>query len=320
MSNRGWNPKPLLGLIVLCFLTGCEIIENIDPAPAPRGSTAFPPMSTPAPDIDGDNISDAVEWRLIEKFKPVLIFDENEPLDVANETVTLYQVHPVIKGRQEGYLITLVILYALDYGMTDFDLDGWDHITCGPIFGDALAYLASQLDTDGHCGDSEALRIFVADYGDTWKIESLVMKRHHDDWKEYPESAFSFERDEETGLRTHPIIYVSESKHAMYASSDECEGYSVEIYDFGLSCEVKFEDCDGGVKLTLHTPPAHNVGEHGRHAFETLDEVSRLFPGESVWRDTPFCGGYTWESCEEFAGMFDKTCAGSLLGKWFPEQ
>lgn len=310
-----------LFLFIPIALASCESSSNQsrDHLPdEPSRNNNKPSTPTQIPDVDKDGIADNVESRLIEKFKPVLFFDENEPVDVVNETLTLYQVHPARKGNQQGYLITITMLYPIDYGMEDFDLDGWDHLTCGPIIGDVFAYLGSQLDTDGHCGDSEALRIFVADYGNTWKLESIVIKRHHDDWKDYDESRFSYESDKETGLKTHPVIYVSESKHAMYSSINECEDYSVELYNVGFSCEVKFEDCGGGIKLSLYTPPSYNVGEHNKHNFNALNEVTTLFPGEDAWKDTPFCGGYTWESCKDFAGMFDKTCAGSIGGKWFP--
>jgi hypothetical protein len=322
----------LLLLIPLCLLLTCcdEILDGSGDRSSERPSTEHlpeppwpTPESTPRPtptrilDTDTDGISNEREWYLIEKVKPVLIFDENEPLDVVNETLTLYQVSPVRRGGQEGYLITVVMLYPYDTGMINWDLDGWDHVTCGSIVGEVVARAAEY---DRHCGDSEPLRIFVADYGPTdWKIEAIDIKRHGNDWEPYDDTRFSYERDEETGLNTHPIVYVSEGKHAMYPSENECDNYSHVFYDFGVSCNIKFEDCGGGIKLNLYTPEKYNVGERERQNFDSLGEVTNEFPGAYAWADKPFCGGWAPESCSDFAGvMLDKACPGVIGHKWFP--
>jgi hypothetical protein len=235
----------------------------------------------PAYDTDCDGFTDDFEHWLIEAFKPVLIFDEEESqcVDVVNETATVYQVTPYeTAGRygKSGALITVVMLYQND---------------CG-AYGTGVG---------GHPGDTEALRIFAVHnpLHDNWYVGGILMKRHHDEWEAYKPSEFTYRG-------THPKIFVSESKHAMYPSVSACEDYALWT----------FEDCGGGIELNLYTPPAHNVGERGAPAFDAMryapsDVLVRLFSDnvhtEYTWTDAPFCGGWV-----------GTPCGGALTGKWWP--
>jgi hypothetical protein len=238
-----------------------------------------------ADDSDCDGFSNDFESWVAETFKPVLVFDEEEPqcVDVVNQTATVYQVTPhTTAGRygKSGALLTVVVLYPEDCGM----------------YGTG---------TGGHPGDTEALRLFVTndvlnfDGPAGWRIHTVLMKRHYDDWEAYDASDFAYRG-------THPVVYVSESKHAMYHSLSACENYAL----------MTFEDCGGGTSLTLFTPPEHNVGERGAPAFDAMrhapsSKLASLFSDsqhtEYTWTDTPFCGGWV-----------GTPCSGSVSGKWWP--
>jgi hypothetical protein len=241
----------------------------------------------PAHDSDCDGFTNDFESWLIEGFKPVLIFDEEEPqcVDVENQTATLYQVTPyATAGRygKSGALITVVILYPDDCGM----------------YGTGLG---------SHPGDAEALRIFAVHnpVHDVWYIGGILMTRHGDPWEAYKPDKFRYSG-------SHPVIFVSESKHAMYSSKNECESYALWT----------FENCGEGVSLDLFTPPQHNVGERGAPAFDAMRDapsnvlVSLFSDGghdeysghtEYTWTDVDFCGGWVGANC-----------GGALSGKWWP--
>jgi hypothetical protein len=247
-----------------------------------------------AGDKDCDGMPDTTELWLVENFKPVLIYDEDEVEDCVNpmhQTATLYQVTPYSVGRYgpEGAIITIVILYP------------WD---CGGL---AVEPFTS------HAGDTEALRLFVtndmlnADLSTSWRVNTVLMKRHHDKWEAHEGNAFRYQRDAKTGFYTHPEIWVSWSKHAMFKSFDDCE-------DYGF---VDFEFCGGGPTVTLYTPPSHNIGERTTNGklFNRLSEagssiLTKLFSEEYTWTDNKFCGNVVVNDRDD--------CGGGLGGKWWP--
>jgi hypothetical protein len=250
-------------------------------------------------DSDRDGLSNDMEQWLVDNFKPVLVFDEEEDdciYDVSSQTATVYQVTPyetVDRYSKSGALITFVILYPEDCGGMSTSMTGWPF--------------------HAHDGDTEALRIFVYEnpIDGAWYIGKILMRRHDEsEWSAHDPDEFTFAQDHITGLYTHPYVYVSESKHAMYKSADACEDYTF----FYIPWVSDFEDCDGGTILRLATPFSHNVGEREARAFDQFSESSssilrNLFWVESAWSNGRFCGGKDISVSE---------CAGPASGKWWP--
>jgi len=271
---------------------GCvTIVDSGSGSSSAAGNTGY--------DDDGDGLSNAMEQWLVDNFKPVLIFDEEENdciSDVYSQTATVFQVTPyetIERYSKSGALLTFVILYPEDCGGMSTYVSGWPF--------------------HAHDGDTEALRIFVYEnpIDGNWYIGKILMRRHDEtEWTAHGPEEFYYAQDEVSGLTTHPYVYVSESKHAMYKSANACEDYTF-FYIPGLT---DFEDCDGGPIMTLATPASHNVGERDAMAFDQLSTSSsyilrNLFWVESAWSNGRFCGGKDISVSE---------CAGPMSGKWWP--
>ena len=275
-------------------------------------------------DHDCDGLSNELEQWLVDTYKPVLEFDEDELTDAAQYTATLYQVSPGYRiDGTSGVWITVVILYPEDGGFTAMHRDGWSCIGLGD-----LASVLGNLGTDGHAGDTEGVRLFVADRGGgDWELTGVLMKRHYDPWEWYDlsnpvneEQRLTFQQSPAgQGGFSHPLLYVSESKHGMYATVDECENYGHGVYP---GCRLELEDCGDDDhnpphNVSLYTPFEHNVGE--RYAptepLQLNSAAARLFGNEATWINEEFCGGQ-----DVFVDnpLFE-TCAGSLIGKWLPQ-
>jgi hypothetical protein len=264
---------------------------TLGPTPAAHAATCS------SGDTDCDRLTDGFESWLIETFKPFLVFDEEEYKCISNvyqQTATLYQVTPYRwRGNEVSeVLITVVILYPDD---------------CGGFSHELLL---------GHAGDAEALRILVADdvvdanQNRWWRVKTILIKRHHDKYKRYDASQFRYIEDSPGEVPSHPVIYVSESKHAMYPSSSACEKYGPSW----LPWIGRFEDCGGGPSMSPPTPPQHNVGERHSPLFNWLSDagsghLTRLFGNEEAWGNFAFCGG---------RDLVVGGCGGALGGKWWP--
>ncbi len=136
------------------------------------------------------------------------------------------------------------------------------------------------------------------------------MRRHDDYWRSYSTEKLEWRQTSPLGKRTHPKIYVSESKHAMYPSLDACESYGT----------TNWEDCGGGEIKSFSINQCQNVGEKQAPAFDRLSNscdktLSGVYPKEYAFtvynmnteKDVKFCGN-----------KGGSNCAGSIGGKWWP--
>jgi hypothetical protein len=262
-----------------------EIQNTQDQAPAFAFTTN---SSAQNEDSDSDGLTDQFEDWTANNWVPYLYFSDEEaafenggPLPI----LRLYQVTPIYKTSPDvfnypqyefpeyqgppGILITYVITYSDDYG-------------------EALTGIGA------HSGDTETIRIFLVhprNQPDIWDPFVLLIKRHYDDPERYESEQFEW-------AGTHPVVWVSENKHAMYSSYQECDDES----KFG----VEFEWC--GDKYAIDYPITPGVD--GFNVGERLNPNMTTFWGSSsAWGQDVFCGGQEVSVGE---------CAGGLDGKWWP--
>ncbi len=170
-----------------------------------------------------------------------------------------------------------------------------------------------------HPGDNEAFRVFVVKNNGTWSLTHVNWKRHHEgfDYESHLQTVAEAKAD---GLEffehSHPLLYVSEDKHAMYPTHEYCEGYEMNIKEY---CKISFEHCSGHPVYTRENPIRTlilddlNVGEADAHLFEDMGPV---FPGENVWAKGEkdyFCG-----SLDAAPGLAEPGPCGGPMGKlWY---
>jgi hypothetical protein len=290
----------------------------------------------PVVDADCDTLPNTLETALIERFKPVFVFADDEPVPL-DEIAVVYQVSPKVLdiGGPVEIMITVVVLYTQDKGVYHLTITGWNHLTCNVlVIGQELELglplvpaelLKMPINT--HCGDSEDLRLLVTKSEADWILTAVYLRQHDDPWQVFVGEAisetFTFSQAVSTGV-DHLALYVSYAKHSMYPDPVTCAAYKNVTPVPGLepwACTVTFEVCGTDSPVLLDTPVSHNVGERHRPAFDLMTASSspvlqQLFPNEYTWTESAFCGG-----CSEIpdpAYGLGEWCAGSLTSKWWP--
>lgn len=275
--------------------------------------TLLSPTFQASPDIDRDGLSDSLESYIATTYAPQLVFDENEQENVSQTLIPLYQVSPLRHySGLDGAMLVFTFLYDNDNG-ADFDQD-WSF---GNLWGSACGLAMDPFDQffGTHCGDTETIYFFIAQYNN-WEstyLQSIYWKRHYDSIYETSSDVVEYSNFNSGGNLTHPIIYVSEDKHGMYPSHDECEDYKTDVLwdKADVPCWPKMEDCSGGVVLNITYLPAQwNVGE----------SISESTMNTTALEGTHYQGYNPWENIE-FAGRtdYEKLCTalgGGLGGKW----
>ncbi len=268
-------------------------------------------------DSDDDGIDDATELMIAKRYAPVLVFDEDEDEDVTYTVLPLYQVSPIIHhSGQQGAILAFVFLYDHDYG-ADFD-QGWTDWFTDPI-DTAAGLIMDPFDQffGEHCGDTEVIYFFIANYGN-WtniRLESIYWKRHYDDIYETGESSVGYEDIGDGNGRTHPIIYVSEDKHGMYPNHDDCEDYETDVVAERIKIPLtpKMEDCSGGVRLHYgNVTQQQNVGEAKSESTKNRTALNgTIYEGYDPWANVDFWGRTDYEKVCVSIGP-----AGGIGGKW----
>jgi hypothetical protein len=292
-----------------------------------------------AGDCDGDGWAEDLEHWLVEQFKPVLVFDGQEPaLDAYRhpDMQVYWQVSPIVwQGIGDTYLaeghqgawLTMVVAYREDFG--SLKADAGSSIDLG-----VEELLQSHLGEDYHAGDTEAVRFFVEYRGgdpwdlNSWSLTHIDFKRHNDKfWDAYfgdevyypwvvpwPVTATADEGGEPASVGflidfmglsydgSHPILYVARNKHAMYPSRVACEEHREHMTPAILDFWITHEICgENGLRVLPDTPADHNVGERFGSPFAS-GNVFPLLSGQL--EDYP--GEYAW-------GDFDRSFCGSVL-------
>lgn len=293
----------------------------------------------PAADADCDTLPDALEAALVDRFKPALVFADDEPVP-PGEMTAVYQVSPRVldPGGRTAVMITIVVLYTQDEGVHHLTITGWNHLTCNLIvIGQerelGLPLVPAELlkmPINAHCGDSETMRALVTESEDNsglWALAAVYLRQHDGPWHTVAGDAVgeTFTFDPAGGAGSDRVVlYVSRGKHSMYPDPAACAAYQsitpVPSMDT-WKCSMTFEECGTGPPVQLETPVTHNVGERHRPAFDIMAEsaspvLRALFPGEYAWTEEAFCGGFS-DIPEPAYGM-GAWCGGSLASKWWP--
>jgi hypothetical protein len=309
--------------------------SNLFPGP---GTRALEQPSRGNPDCnsqldrDCDGISDELEHWLVEKYKPLLSFDDGEMADL-NQTATIYQVSPIYLDDDDpqfdAVLITLMVLYPEDYGVQDINSGGLEyHFSCDYL-GSGISRLADSLFEVGesaHFGDAETVKLFVNMDGDSeeeWFLEGAFLRQHAAPWNWY--RAEQLERmvpGAQIPLEHTFVFYVAQGKHGIYPSERICEGadFQINLGIINSTCRVRLENCNGGELLYPETPASHNVGErhHPIEVFQESEILWELFPGESAWIDQPFCGGNIKVREDLPVINLGPDCTDAIAKKWDP--
>ena len=305
-------------------------------------------------DDDQDGLNNQFEFNIMNTIKPKFVYDEEEhnillgqdpdDFEQLKGVVYLYQVSPASCKLDSGgnavyasfsnledkqspstVLLTIVAIYPYDYLP-------WKN-KWGVKWGED-DYLA-------HHGDVETLKICLRNNSNNiYELDFIHVRRHGGDHT-YRHGDLEWEF---YNTSDHPVLYVSEGKHATYASEDECEDAMPWYQEAGWD-----EDCGGGKEIW---PIAYdkinnvyyNVGEYSPGKALTLDDfglsehfkntashIGSSYVNEYIWtpyfedknnRQAYFCGGI---DINDFTGshnviplVYDaENCPGGLHGKWW---
>jgi len=236
------------------------------------------------PDSDRDGLSNREEHELAQRFVPTMHFADEEKFEV------IYQVTRI---SNERVVITYMFLYLSDRGVV-IDVSG--HVGCvlTGYFFEAFTKLPSL--NNSHTGDAEMVRVEVVFKGGEWRADNVAVKRH--DTYDMLEANKKIE------------IFVSENKHAMYSSMDECGGGFVF-----LGCRIAFERCADGLAIVPRLRIDANVGQR-ENPIDILKQepLSKIFPYQSAWDIQRFCGVYPEDEVED--KVFGEKCGGRIYDKW----
>ncbi len=275
-------------------------------------------------DTDQDGITDSMEAYIASTYAPQLRFDEGEQENVSQTVIPLYQVSPLKHhSGQDGAMLVFTFLYDNDNG-AEFDQD-WSF---GNLWGSACSLAMDPFDQffGTHCGDTETIYFFIASYNN-WSstyLQSIYWKRHYDPVYETNSDVVEYVDFTNSSNRTHPVIYVSEDKHGMYATHDDCEDYKTDVLwdKADIPCWPKMEDCSDGVTMNITYLPARwNVGES---RFENTMNTTALegthYQGYNPWENVPFGGRTDYEKlCVDLGGgLGGKWCGSSFAGDGHP--
>lgn len=252
------------------------------------------------------------------------------------------------KERRIDYvIITYVMLYRMDPGVS-LGVDGgasvcsvgmeamWGMLNLIKVFPNISSGDLTSIKT-GHCGDSETVRVYVNYDGKSWSGSKIYIYRHGQSvgpiwWNKLTIERVTSNTDDcgaSRGTCNHPVLYVSQNKHAMYPAltgSMGCETIGSKSVTYkGVGCTISWEDCDSSDSDDVVYPWItfyQNVGENKNHRTSRVDYATspnaEYYPNEWIWkdstdsRDNVFCGGYDPGSklCSPIG------CAGALNDKW----
>jgi len=234
-------------------------------------------------DADADGLYDSVELALAQQFEPFLWLSASEE-GYRADRLPHFAVEPSPSGGG-GVSVFYAQSYYQDYG--DPDLGGFS----------------------SHLGDSEFVVVELVGSG-PWQVDRVFLSAHYravtDSSGWYDVSDLQLHADA-TGLE-HPIVYVSEWKHANYRDLQSC--------DLG---GLSMDHCEEHALVRLGIEPGRNVGNPGAHL---VDEVLHSDNAEFYWTDIRFCG---WQVASIDNGDrgsctgVDSTY-GDFMGWWLADQ
>lgn len=274
-SSTG-SDKPPFQLVVHTALAPGNALALTTNLPALVADCLSEPFAdTPCADLDQDGLADAWEQLVIDRYRPLLRFDEQESLldDATAVTADVARV-ALVSPSPLRVRVFIMLGYSKDYGSCGFT---------------------------AHHGDSERVAIDLAAPenaapGDVTTLAMYTAAHEgtaNDHGKIFDGAALAqlvFAADPAT---TEPrwVVFPSQDKHGTYATIAICEDISV------VPCLD--EDCapDGVADPATfdRLPPFVNAGEEAHPLVSDLTAIG--FPGDDAWSNDDFCGGLGGATC-----------------------
>ena len=239
---------------------GLQLYTNLPPAP--EDCTRL--RDAPCDDLDNDGLVDAWETVVLERLRPLVQLDEDEPMLEAPDGLLIHvaRIWPI---TAEEVRVMIVLAYSEDYGR------------CG---------------LTAHHGDSERVALTLTlQSGSAW-VTAAYTAAHEGELNDQS-TLYTGEDIGQMETTTDPetgdprwLVYASEGKHATYSSVQHCEGASV------IPCLE--EDCapDGVSDTARYDVLAEHAINAGEEASPLADDLTEFgMPGERIWAEQTFCGG-----------------------------
>ena len=230
---------------------------------------------TPCADLDEDGLADAWEDLVLDRFRPLLRFDEDESL-LGDDSAVVHDVGRVALVSTAPVRVRAFIMlgYSRDYGSCGFTSHNGDS--------ERVALDLSAAEAGGP-GDVVTVGAYTAahegtatDHGKVFLGGDLSQLVHED--------------DPATG-EPRWVVFPSQDKHATYATIDICEDISA-IPCFDEDCGPDGEPDPAAFDLL---PGIVNAGEDAHPLVTDLGPFG--FTGEDAWADQKFCGGLGGAGC-----------------------
>ena len=252
---------------------GLALTTNLPAKVADCNSAPY--FGTPCEDLDQDGLADAWEDLVIDRFRPLLRFDEQESLmDDPSAVVANVARVALVPGDPLHVRVFIMIGYSKDYGSCGFTSHNGDSERV------AVDLVAKP---GGGPGDLKQLGAYTAAHEGTANDHSA--KYVGADLATLPRDA-----DPSSG-EPRWVVFPSQDKHGTYATIDICENISV-IPCFDEDCAP---DGVGDPAAFDRLPPFVNAGEEAAPLVSDLTAIG--FPGDDAWANKDFCGGLGGATC-----------------------
>jgi hypothetical protein len=229
-------------------------------------------------DADGDGLVDAWEAAVLDKLRPAVTFDEDEPL-MKDGGASFAMLGRVFPGAGGHVVVNVLLLYTSDYGA--------QNPVCfhkSKHAGD-VERVAMELELDGasSAGGARVIAAFTTGHEGTEDDQSRVWKN------EELGSALRY-LDDATTHEPRWQVFPSQNKHATYATIEQCQSVHLKqwTHDFCIDEDCAPDRVRDATRFT-RIPTILNAGEPGAPLTDDLRPLG--FAGERAWSDDTFCGG-----------------------------
>jgi len=227
-------------------------------------------------DKDSDALDDWEELSVADAFRPYLKFDDSEHARQGFEPITIFQVRP-LENRTDTATVRIKYIF---------------------LFKDDGGYGPSSWCDNSHPGDNDNMFVDITstDGGYTWSLDRVNVGA--DEWP----TNDNLERYDST----HPVVYMSGSKHHQYLNTyydgknSAYSSYACNDDVNGLGAQFLPDVNSVGTLSYI----GNNVGEPEAHPTNYfIDNLGAYFPNQSVWGEQDFYGsdaGPNWKKINTF--------------------
>jgi hypothetical protein len=229
-------------------------------------------------DADHDGLVDAWEAAVLDRLRPAVTFDEDEPL-IKDGSAAFAMLGRVFPGAAGHVVVNILLLYTSDYGA--------QNPVCfhkSKHAGD-VERVALELELDeskGSAGGARVIAAFTTGHEGTEDDQSRV-------WKgDELGKTLKYIND---GATHEPRwqVFPSQNKHATYATIEQCQAVHLKqwTHDFCIDEDCAPDRVRDAARFT-RVPAIINAGEPGAPLSDDLAPLG--FPSERAWSDDKFCG------------------------------